>query len=371
MKMKKVLIDIKDFIIRPFTNLSFLASLLAIFAGILVGFLIMLFVDPGYSLGALGAILFGGFSDGLQSIGNVLIVAAPLLLAGLSVGFAFKTGLFNIGVSGQMAFAALLSIYVGVKWTFLGEAQWVVAVLAALIGGAIWGFIPGLLKALFNVHEVVATIMMNWIAIHGAFIAYRSLDLVGGTTQNAQKVTVNGSLPSWGLDQLFGNQFLNISILLAIFAAIIIHIVLNKTTFGFELKAVGLNQHAAKYAGINSKRGIILSMTIAGALAGLAAATLYLNSAGATYRIETKPIAQGFEGIAVALLAYSGPLPIIASAIFFGWLKIGGEQLQSWGFDPNVIGIIMSAIVYFSALSFIFRKIVVRLFKKRLGGELE
>jgi simple sugar transport system permease protein len=369
--VKHLGVKIKDIFVAPFKNISFIASLLSIFAGILVGFVIMLIVDAPYALGALSAVLFGGLNNGMSSIGDVLIVAAPLMLAGLSVGFAFKTGLFNIGVSGQMAFAAILAIYVGVKWTFLGDVQWIVAVIAAILGGALWGFIPGLLKALFNVHEVVATIMMNWIAIHGAFIAYNMLKLVGGTTQNAQKVTRSGALPSWGLDQIFNNSRINIGIILAIIAAIVIHIVLNKTTFGFELKAVGLNHHSAKYAGINSKRNIILSMTIAGALAGLAAATLYLNVTGATYRIELKPIAQGFEGIAVALLAYSGPLPIIASGIFFAWLKIGGEQLQSWGFDPNVIGIIMSAIVYFSALSFIFRKVVRKVFKKQFGGDLE
>ena len=368
--IKKIVINIPNILLKPFRNINFLASIFAILSGILVGFLIMLIVNPPYAGGGLMTILFGGLDKGLSGIGDVLIFAGPLLLAGLSVGFAFKTGLFNIGVSGQMAFGAFLAIFVGVKWTFLGDYQWVVAVLAAILGGALWGLIPGLLKGLFNVHEVVSTIMMNWIAVYGAFVAYKAANLVGGTTQNAQKVTSTGALPSWGLDSLFNSHNIDIGIILAVVAAIIIHIVLNKTTFGYELKAVGLNKDSAKYAGINSKRNIILSMVIAGALSGLAAATLYLNVTGATYKIETYPIEQGFEGIAVALLAYSGPLPIIASSIFFAWLKVGGDQLSGWGYDPNIIGVIVSAIVYFSALSFVFRKVVKKIFKKQFGGEI-
>ncbi len=368
--IKKFMISISNILFKPFRNIGFLASVLAILSGILVGFFIMLIVNPPYAGGGLATILFGGFSKGLTGIGDVLIYAAPLLLAGLSVGFAFKTGLFNIGVSGQMAFGAFLAIFVGVKWTFLGDFQWAVAVLAAILGGALWGLVPGLLKALFNVHEVVSTIMMNWIAVYGAFVAYAAANLIGSTTQNAQKVIRTGALPTWGLDSLFNSNTIDIGIILAVIAAIIIHIVLNKTTFGFELKAVGLNKDSAKYAGINSKRSIILSMVIAGALSGLAAATLYLNVTGATYKIETYPISQGFEGIAVALLAYSGPLPIIASSIFFAWLKVGGDQLSGWGYDPNIIGVIISAIVYFSALGFVFRKVIKKIFKKQFGGEI-
>lgn len=368
--LKKFVISIPKALLKPFRNIGFLASILAILSGILVGFLIMLAVNPPYAGGGLMTILFGGFSKGFKGVGDVLIYAAPLLLAGLSVGFAFKTGLFNIGVSGQMAFGAFLAIFVGVKWTFLGDYQWVVAVIAAILGGALWGLIPGLLKALFNVHEVVSTIMMNWIAVYGAFVAYKAADLIGSTTQNAQKVTRTGALPTWGLDTLFNSNTINNGIILAVIAAIIIHIILNKTTFGFELKAVGLNKESAKYAGINSKRNIILSMVIAGALSGLAAATLYLNVTGSTYKIETYPIAQGFEGIAVALLAYSGPLPIIASSVFFAWLKVGGDQLSGWGYDTNIIGVIISAIVYFSALGFVFKKVVKKIFKKQFGGEI-
>jgi ABC-type uncharacterized transport system permease subunit len=350
------------------TNISLLSAMLAIMSGIFVGFIVMLLVSPGEAFGGLTAILFGGFANGLPGIGNVLIYAATIILTGLSVGFAFKTGLFNIGAAGQMAAGAFFAIYVGVKWTSLGEFQWVFAVIAAIIGGALWGLIPGLLKAFFNVHEVVATIMMNWIAVFGAFIAYDKADLMGGTTQNAQKVTTNGALPSLYLDKIFDNSALNIGIILAIVAAIIIHIVLNKTTFGYELKAVGLNKDAAKYAGINSKRNIVLSMTIAGALAGLAAAVLYLNTNGATYRIEQNLIAEGFDGIAVALLALSSPLGAIASGLFFAYIKIGGEELQSWGFDANLTGVITAAIVYFSALSLIFRKVAKSFVKKVFGG---
>lgn len=338
------------------TNINLISATLAIFSGIMVGFIIMLFVKPGAAGGGLYTILLGGFLDGREGLGDVLRYAAPIMLTGLSVGFAFKTGLFNIGASGQMAAGAFFAIYVGIKWTFFGDFLWVVAVLAAILGGFIWGVIPGILKAHFNVHEVVATIMMNWLAVFGSFIVYTSAGIVGGTTQNAQKVSSSAALPEFFLDVIFDNNRINIGIILAILAAILIHIILNKTTFGFELKAVGLNRNSAKYAGINSKRNIILSMGIAGALAGLAAAVLYLNVGGATYKIETYPIAEGFDGIAVALLALSNPLGIIASGLFFAYIKAGGLELQSWGFDQNLVGVITSAIVYFSALSLVFNK---------------
>ncbi len=349
-------------------RVNLLAIILAVISGILFGFLIMLIVNPSESGGGLFTILFGGFLNGRTGLGNVLIYTAPILLTGLSVGFAFKTGLFNIGASGQMAAGAFFAIYVGIKWSFLGPVHWLVAVLAAVIGGALWGIIPGILKAHFNVHEVVATIMMNWLAVYGAFIVYDAAGIVGGTTQNAQKVPSSAALPKMFLDNVFDNSSMNIGIILAVIAAVIIHIVLNKTTFGFELKAVGSNRDAAKYAGVNAKKNIIYSMGIAGALAGLAAAVLYLNVSGATYRIETYPISEGFDGIAVALLALSSPLGIIFSGVFFAYLKVGGEELQSWGFDQNLIGVIIASIVYFSALALIFRKFSDKILKKNKNG---
>ncbi|AIO19172.1 L-arabinose transporter permease protein [Candidatus Izimaplasma bacterium HR1] len=352
-------------------NINFLSAILAILTGIMVGFVIMLIVKPGSAFGGLFTILFGGFLDGREGFGDVLRYAAPIILTGLSVGFAFKTGLFNIGASGQMAAGAFFAIYVGIKWTFLGDFLWVAAVLAAIIGGFLWGIVPGILKAHFNVNEVVTTIMMNWISVFGAFIAYSSADIVGGTTQNAQKVNQAAALPNLFLDKIFDNPRLDIGILIAILAAIVIHIVLNKTTFGFELKAVGHNRDGAKYAGINSKRNIILSMGIAGALAGLAAAVLYLNVSGATYKIEQNLIGEGFDGIAVALLALSHPLGAIASGTFFAYIKAGGLELKPWGFDQNLTGIITASIVYFSALSLIFQKYAKQIIAKfKKGGDV-
>lgn len=338
------------------TNISFLSAVLAILSGVVLGFIIMLFVSPGSAGGGLFTILFGGFLNGREGIGDVLRYAAPIILTGLSIGFAFKTGLFNIGASGQMAAGAFFAIYVGIKWTFFGDFLWIIAIIAAIIGGFIWGVIPGLLKAHFNVHEVVATIMMNWLAVYGSFIVYRAAGIVGGTTQNAQKVSSEAALPKFFLDKIFANDAIDIGIIIAVIAAIIIHFILNKTTFGYELKAVGFNRESAKYAGINSKRNIVLSMGIAGALAGLAAAVLYLNINGSTYKIETYPISEGFDGIAVALLALSNPLTIIFSGTFFAYLKAGGLELKSWGYEKNLSEIITASIVYFSALSLIFQK---------------
>ncbi|MBN2504187.1 MAG: ABC transporter permease [Bacilli bacterium] len=365
--MKSVLKRFGRFIL----NLNFVSAVYAILFGIMFGFIVMLLVNPSGAFGGLATILFGGFYNGIKGVGDILVVAATLILTGLSVGFAFKTGLFNIGASGQMAAGAFLAIYVGVKWTFLGDFQWVVAVIAGLIGGAIWGLIPGLLKAFFNVHEVVATIMMNWIAIYGAFIAYSRADLIGGTTQNAQKVTASGSLPSWFLDDLFQNNAINIGIIIALITAIVIYIVLYKTTFGYELRAVGLNKDAARYAGINAKRNVALSMMIAGALAGLAAAVLYLNLNGATYKIDVNSIPEGFEGIAVSLLGLSTPFGTVAAGLFFAYLKVGGDELFAWGFDRNLIGIIMASIIYFSALGMFFNRLALKTLGRLFGGDEE
>ncbi|MGI6675267.1 MAG: ABC transporter permease [Bacilli bacterium] len=312
---------------------------------------------------SLGAILSAGFLQGGRSIGRVLFNAAPLILTGLAVAFAFKTGLFNIGASGQLMIGAFIAVYIGVKWNLPPTIHWIVAVLGGILGGALWALIPALLKAFLNVHEVVATIMMNYIAMYTSKILIQAT-IYDSVRQESKVVLETARLPNWGLDRLFGYNELNIGILIAIVTAIIIYLILQKTTFGYQLKAVGFNRHAARYAGINDKRNIVLSLIISGAIAGLAGAVIYLVP-GTGMRLETKEVISpfGFSGIAVALLGMSHPIGTMFAGLFFGYIEAANLELQSWDFKREIIDIISASIVYFSAFSLYFQTFADKLFK--------
>lgn len=333
-----------------------LATLISIVAGLLFGLIIMLIINPPMAFGGLGAIITAGFLEGGSSMGRVLFNAAPLIITGLAVAFAFKTGLFNIGVSGQLMIGAFCAVYVGVRWNLPPSIHWIVALLAGVVGGAVWAIIPALLKAFRNVHEVVATIMMNYIAMYTSKMLIEAT-IYDAVRQEAQQVVVGARIPTMGLDQLFGYDKINGGIIIAIIAAIIIYILLEKTTFGFQLKAVGFNRNAARYAGVNDRSNIVYSLIISGALAGLAGGVIYLVS-GTGMKLETSYVISpyGFQGIAVALLGMSNPLGTLAAGFFFGYIEAANQELQSWDFKREIIDIISSSIIYFSAFTLFFQK---------------
>ncbi len=360
--------------IRGFNNAT--SSVVAILAGLLFGFLILLVSNPSQAADGFIIILKGGFSTGGKGMGQVMYFATPLILTGLSVGFAFKTGLFNIGASGQFIMGAFAAVYIGVKWTVIpAPFHWMVALLAAGLIGGLWALIPGLLKAYLNVHEVISTIMMNYIGMYFANF------MVKATVYDSRKalsmnVAESAVLPKGGLDKIFYNPIgtsgavdlstVNSGFYIAIGVAVIMYIVLNKTTFGYELKACGFNQNASKYAGINEKRSIVLSMTIAGVLAGPGGGLLYLSGAsGRHIKAVDVLAAEGFNGIPVALLGLSNPIGIIFSAIFISYITLGGNYLQTLDFVPEIIDIIIACIIYFSAFALMFRNILPRLLKWR------
>lgn len=348
------------------------ASIFSILIGLLFGFIILLVSNPAQAGDGFAIILKGGFSTGAKGMGQVLYFATPLILTGLSVGFAFKTGLFNIGAAGQFIMGAFAAVYIGVKWTFLPAPwHWIVALLGAAVVGGLWALIPGLLKAYLNVHEVIATIMMNYIGMYLAnyLVKLHVYDSKKALSLNTAESAV---LPKGGLDYIFYNPLgstkdlstVNCGIWIAILIAIIIYIILNKTTFGYELKACGFNPHASKYAGINEKRNIVLSMVIAGMLAGLGGGLLYLSGAnGRHIKVVDVLAVEGFNGIPVALLGLSNPIGIIFSAIFISYITQGGNYLQTLDFVPEVIDIIIACIIYFSAFALIFRKMLPGLIK--------
>jgi general nucleoside transport system permease protein len=333
---------------------SLTSSLIAIVAGLVVGFIVLLITNPSQAPGGFLTIFLGGFTGGAQGIGNVFYLATPIIMTGLSVAFAFKTGLFNIGASGQLIVGGYVAVLIGVTMPGLGEGQWIVAILGAMVAGALWAFIPGLLKAYFNVHEVISCIMMNYIGM------YAVNGLVAETVYDSLKnqsmpVKQTALLPSFGLDQVFKGSSINCGIIIAIFFVIVLYIVLNKTVFGYELKACGFNRDASRYAGINARKNIVLSMVIAGAMAGVAGALMYLSRSGKYIEVVDVLVNEGFMGIPVALLGLSNPIGVLFAGLFISYIYSGGFYLQLYNFVPQIIDIIISIIIYFSAFALIVK----------------
>ncbi len=353
---------------------SFLSSLIAIVVGLVFGFIILLISNPDQAVKGLGVILMGGFNGGAKGVGQMLYYATPLILTGLSVGFAFKTGLFNIGASGQLITGAFAAIWTAVNMKWLpGPLHWIVPIFAAIIVGGLWAMIPGLFKAFLGVNEVISCIMMNYIGMYGVNFLIKNSNIYDQLKNQTVSVPSTAALPAGGLDKVFYEQMgrllrpssVNIGIYIAIAAAIIIYILLNKTTFGYELKACGFNRNASKYAGINEKRSILMSMVIAGMLSGLAGAVMYLAKADGLHIDVVEVLApQGFNGIPVALLGLSNPIGIIFSGIFIAHLEQGGYYLQKLNYMPEIIDIIIGAIIYFSAFSLIFKNAISALVRK-------
>ena len=369
---------------------NFLSSIVVVIVGLAIGFVILLFSNASQAMPAFGAILTLGVSS-MRHIGDVLLGATPIILTGLSVAFAFRTGLFNIGATGQFMFGAFVAIFIGLQTAtmptdafqhipnliyigrsatgtleiFLPPAVRVVSsVLAATLAGALWGAIPGLLKAFFNVHEVITCIMTNYIAMYLVTHMIRASIFdqgLGGTTL----LPADSNLPSLGMENIFVEYIgptafpvpsgINIGILLAILFAILVYIILEKTTFGYELKACGFNRDAAKYAGINEKRNIISSMVICGALSGFAGALNFLNGTGLPLSAMNVLSPEGFTGISVAFLGLNHPIGIIFSGILVSYIFHGGGMMQEFGFSAHLVEIVIGVIIYFCAFVFLVK----------------
>lgn len=349
---------------RNYTGI--LSSIFAIILGLLVGLVILLLCNYKQALPGFATILTGAFTHGAKGVGQVFYYATPIILTGLSVGFAFKTGLFNIGTPGQFIMGGFGAVYVGILWTSLGPAHWVVALLASVVMGAIWGLVPGLLKAYFNVNEVIASIMMNYIGMYLVNWIVKSYKPLFNNLRNESKnVAATANIPKFGMDKLFPGSSVNGGILIAILVVILIWLLLNKTTFGYELRAVGFNRHASKYAGINEKRSIILSMVIAGAIAGLAGGLLYLAGTGKHIEIKDVLASEGFTGISVALLGLSNPIGVLFSGLFIAYLTAGGFYLQLYEFSTEIIDIIVAVIIYFSAFALMVKMLLANIQKQK------
>lgn len=342
---------------------AFTAALLAIFLGLVFGFIVMLFANPQNAFAGFTNVLLGG----LRRLPDVFYFATPILMTGLAVGFAFKMGLFNIGASGQFTTGMFFALYVGMMWDLPDNIHWVVCIIAGMVGGMLWGLIPGLFKALLNVNEVITSIMFNYIGMYlvDMLIQGNSKMYIPSMTRTTY-LPKSAQIPSLGIK----GSNVNVAIFIAIVVAIILFIVLNKTTFGYELKATGFNKFASEYAGMNGKRNIIVTMMIAGGLAGLGGAFAILApSAIAGSSMTYEPVnvisAAGFNGIAVALLGNSSPLGIIFSSLFVSHIQRGGTLASLNGYKPEIIDVVIAVIIYFSAFSLVMRSAFANLFKKR------
>lgn len=354
---------------------SIISSLISIIVGLLVGCALLYILKPAAAGHGIVSMLTTGLSSPAK-FAKVLYQAAPLIMTGLSVGFAYKTGLFNIGASGQYTVGAFAALLFGIVF----KLPWWADLIAAAVGGAVWGLFPGWFKAYFNVNEVITSIMFNWIGLFAVNLILSNIPSAlanyygaANADRTAALDAANASaiIPKLGLDSLLGSTYMNISVFLAVLVAIVMYIILNKTVFGYELKACGSNKNASLYAGINAKRNIVLSMLISGALAGLAGGLYYLAGTG-QYTIEKNLLQMGFNGIPVALLATSNPLGIIFSGAFVSYIQVGGEAMQP-EFAPENITVIISVIIYLSAFALLMKnllsKVLVRKAQEDKKGE--
>ena len=364
---------------------SVLAALISILIGLAVGSVIILIVGlANPTLGLSGAwdgirLVFAGilstgrdavgqltFGFNSTNLGNMLFRATPLILTGLSVAVAFKTGLFNIGAPGQylMGTAATLIIALSLPADVVPTwLTWWLAFLGGALAGALWGCIPGLVKAFLNINEVLACIMTNWIAanlVTWVFDGSNYRNLVENTKSGyISKTSFNGvETAKLGLDKIFPNSQVNGGIVVAVVIAILVYILMTKTTLGYQLKACGSNRHAARYAGIQDKRNIVLSMAIAGALSGAAAALYYLSGNTEFFWSTYQSLpATGFNGIPVALLAASNPIAVIFTGCFMSMLDIVGLQMTNLtAYNEYITDVIIATIVYLSAFTLVIKQ---------------
>ena len=400
--MKNTLLDIYE---EEGTK-KVLASLISILVGLTVGAIVVAIVGltkdtitgkgiwDGVRLIFAGILCTGrdaagnlSWGFGGRALGNMLFRATPLIMTGLSVAVANKTGLFNIGAPGQYLMGTMTSLMIALSipsGTMPGWLLWLLAFLGGMLAGALWGAIPGALKAYLNINEVLACIMTNWLAanivtwgfdesnfkniVENTKSGYIYKTSFGLTEVDGVWTYVNGngiSTAKLGLDKIFSGSQVNAGILVAIFFAIAMYILMNKTTLGYQLKACGYNRHAARYAGINDKRNIILSMAIAGALSA-AGASLYWLSGNTEFFWSTYQSlpAAGFNGIPVALLAVNNPIGVIFSGIFMAMLNIVGQNLTGYtAYNEYITDVIISVIVYLSAFSLVIQTMLPKLKK--------
>ncbi|MDN4494309.1 ABC transporter permease [Ureibacillus aquaedulcis] len=339
---------------------NILVPLISILLGLIIGAIVM--AISGFNpIDGYMALWNGIFMD-TYTMGETVRQITPYIFSGLAVAFAFRTGLFNIGVEGQLIMGWLAAAWVGQAFELPAVVHVPLALIAAASAGALWAFIPGLLKAKLQVHEVIVTIMMNYTALH---VANALIGVISGGEERTEKIHESASLRSDLLESMTDYSRLHWGFIVALLAVIVMWFILQRTTLGYELKAVGFNKNASEYAGMNVNKNIILAMVISGSFAGLGGAMEALG----TFENMSKLHAAtgiGFDGIAVALLGANQPFGVLLGAILFGALKNGGLNMPSEaGVPTEIVSIVIALIIFFVASGYIIRVALERFGKKR------
>ena len=328
---------------------SLLASIICIVLGLLVGYIVLLFINPAGAGEAIIDVMknFFNFSSPakqIQRFGNTIAKTVPLLMCALSILFAYKVGLFNIGVAGQYVAGACASLYAALAWGW----GWLPCVLLAIAAGAVMGVFVGILKSYCNVNEVISGIMLNWIALYTTnMILSKVKEVASPYTLYINEVNESAFLPTLGLGKFFNNnQYITIAVPLAIIIAIVVQVVLDRTKFGYELKATGNNKNAAKYCGMAEKRNIILALMISGALAGLGASLLYQTGYMRWECTQASVPAMGFNGIAAAFLGGLNPIGTVFASYFIQHITDGGAYVDKSMYCSQISDLISSVIIY-------------------------
>ena len=328
---------------------SLLASLVCVILGLLIGYIVLLFINPDGAGEAITDVMknfltYSKPETQVKYLGNTLVKTAPLLMCSLSILFAYKVGLFNIGAAGQYCIGVALSLYAALAWGW----SWLPCMLLAMVGGALLGAVSGLLKSYCNVNEVISGIMLNWIVLYltNMLLTQVKEDTSPYTFVLSHK-NASAILPSLGLGSLFnGNQYVGLALPLSIVIAILVWVVLEKTRIGYELRATGNNKNAAKYCGMAEKRNIIMTLAISGMLAGLGAAMLYLTGYEQWQCSTSSVPGMGFNGIAAAFLGGLNPIGAILASFFIQHITAGGAYVDKSMYCAQISDLISSIIIY-------------------------
>ncbi len=336
---------------------SLIASLICIILGLFIGFLVLLIINPSGAADSIFSLIknFMDYSSHrlrMKNLGSTLVKTVPLLMCALSILFSYKVGLFNIGCSGQYTAGCCAALFAALRWGW----GWVPCLLFAMVAGALVGALVGFLKAYLNVNEVISGIMLNWIIL---YLTNTILSIVQDPakpyTLSLRKYAPQALLPTLGMDTLFNNNNVTIAIPIAVIFAVLVMVVLNKTKFGYELKATGFNKNAAKYCGMKENRNIVLSLLISGAFAGIGAGLLYLTGIEDWECTKASVPAMGFNGIAATFLGGLNPIGSIFASFFIEHITLGGANVDLTKYSSQISDLISSIIIYLCAFVLFFK----------------
>ncbi len=354
---------------------AILTSLVCIILGLLIGYIVLLLINPAGAGEAIKTIILNFLTRSssmarAKALGNTLAKTAPLLMCALSICFCYKVGLFNIGAPGQYEAGACIGLYAALAW----QCNWIVCLLLAAIAGAVVGAISGFLKAYQNVNEVISGIMLNWVMLYLTNMVLSSKSVKDPASPYTLKLSMHGKkalIPNAGLNTLFANNStVTLAIPLSILFAILIWVILTKTKFGYELRATGFNKEAAKYAGMKEKQNIIITLAIGGALAGVGAAFLFLTGYQEWSTTQTSVPGMGFNGIAATFLGGLHPIGTIFASFFIQSITDGGALINKSVYPSQISDLISAIIIYLCGFVLFFKFALNNWIRKRESKEV-